>query len=301
MIPVGGGHSNIHSQPPVEETFISRYLARANEDLKFFASKFGIDHFDGLDIDYSYFLGLCDKIRIDVDSCVRAFGTLGSGNHFIEMNQNESTGQYYLTIHSGSRAFGMKLFEYHNSKADVCSDGEKCLQGSDALDYCMDLVCAQHLANMNRHIMLQLILREMELEYDENSIIESIHNYIDFAVHPPVLRKGAISAKSDEVCIVALNMRDGILLCRGKGNPEWNASCAHGCGRIMSRSEAKRRIKLKEFKRSMRDVVTTSVCENTLDEAPQAYKDMHIIMEALEPTAEVIARLSAVLNVKGID
>jgi tRNA-splicing ligase RtcB (3'-phosphate/5'-hydroxy nucleic acid ligase) len=301
IIPVGGGQESIHAQPPVEESFISRYLARADADLKLFASRFELSHFDNSTIDYDYFLNVCDRIRTDVNHCMRSFGTLGSGNHFIEINQDDSNGQYYLTIHSGSRSFGMKLFEYHNAKIDAVRGEEKCLKGADALDYCKDLLCAQHLAIMNRHIMLQLILRELDMDFDCSRIIESVHNYIDFSVHPPVLRKGAISAAAGEMCIVALNMRDGIILCRGRGNPEWNCSCAHGCGRIMSRSEARRRIKLKEFKKVMRDVVTTSVCENTLDESPQAYKDMNVIIDALAPTAEVVVRLCAVMNVKGMD
>lgn len=301
VIPIGGGQNSMHAQPPVEESFISRYLAQADSDLKRFASLHEISYFDNCTIDYDYFLKVCEKIRTDVNYCVRSFGTLGSGNHFIEINQDDNCGQYYLTIHSGSRSFGMQLFEYHNAKIDVVRGEERCLHGTDALDYCMDLLCAQHLAVMNRHIMLQLVLRELDIDFDPTELIESVHNYIDFSVHPPVLRKGAISAATDEMCIVGLNMRDGILLCRGKGNEEWNCSCAHGCGRIMSRSEARRRIKLKDFKKAMQDVVSTSVCEGTLDEAPQAYKDMNIIVDALGPTVDVVFRLSAVLNVKGID
>ena len=114
-----------------------------------------------------------------------------------------------------------------------------------------------------------------------------------------VLRKGAISAELDELCIVALNMKDGILICRGKGNEDWNYSCAHGCGRHMSRSEAQRRIKLKDYKKIMRDVVSTSVCQETLDEAPQAYKDMSLIIEALEPTVTIVKHLSSIINLKG--
>ena len=221
-------------------------------------------------------------------------------------------GEFFLTIHSGSRSFGMKLFEYHNSKVDK---HEKCLLGEESIQYCFDLMVAQQLAVMNRHIMLLLILRDMQIEYEEDLLVESIHNYIDFQtaaskvdesncdenIHANILRKGSISAKADELCIVALNMRDGILICRGKGNENWNHSCAHGCGRIMSRSEARRRIKLKDYKKAMQDVVSTSVLKETLDEAPQAYKDMDIIVSALDPTVTVEKHLTAVVNLKGID
>jgi len=153
---------------------------------------------------------------------------------------------------------------------------------------------------MNRHIMLQLILRELAVPFEEADIMESTHNYIDFGEDEMILRKGAISAKEGEPCIIALNMRDGIAIGRGLGNSEWNQSCAHGCGRVMTRSEARRRIKLKEYKKAMQDVVSTCVCEGTLDEAPQAYKDMNIVLEAIQPTMVVESHLVSVINLKGV-
>jgi RNA-splicing ligase RtcB len=147
--------------------------------------------------------------------------------------------------------------------------------------------------------MLQLVLRELEIEYDESRLIESTHKYIDF--RRGILRKGAISAEADELCLVALNMKDGVMICRGKGNEDWNFSCAHGCGRHMSRSEAQRRIKLKDYQNAMRDVVSTSVCKETLDEAPQAYKDMGLVMEALRDTIDIVDHLTSVVNLKGTD
>ena len=161
------------------------------------------------------------------------------------------------------------------------------------------MIVAQQLAKMNRHIMLQLILRQLSIDFEGERVIESTHNYIDF--RRGILRKGAISAEEGELCIVALNMKDGILICRGKGCEDWNYSCAHGCGRHMSRSEAQRRIKLREYQRVMKDVVSTSVCTATLDEAPQAYKDMDLIISALGPTVDVVDHLPSVVNLKGIN
>jgi RNA-splicing ligase RtcB len=292
-IPMGNGHQNIYEFEPVEQSFIERYIAKANSDAEVFATN---NNIQPCTLDYDYFISLCSRIGIDVSFCVRSFGTLGGGNHYIEVNQDPGEGQYYLTIHSGSRAFGMQLFEYHNAKVDPVL---RCLNVEDSIQYCYDMILAQRLAQMNRHIMLQLILREISVDFDESELIESTHNYVDF--RKMVLRKGAISAELDEMCIVSLNMRDGILLCRGRGNAEWNWSCAHGCGRLMSRSEARRRIKMTDFKKAMKDVVTTSVCQETLDEAPQAYKDMGIIIDALQPTVEVVKHLVSVVNLKGSD
>jgi tRNA-splicing ligase RtcB (3'-phosphate/5'-hydroxy nucleic acid ligase) len=152
---------------------------------------------------------------------MKSFGTLGGGNHFIEINIDEETNEKYVTIHSGSRNFGMKLFCYHCMHVDPI---HKSLIGKRSLDYINDMILAQELAMMNRHIMLQLVLRAINVEFDINLIIESIHNYIDF--NRMILRKGAISAEEGEQCILALNMRDGILLCTGLGNENWNYSCA---------------------------------------------------------------------------
>lgn len=297
IIPLGNGYEHIHDVRPIEDSYILKYLNKAQITAQQFVANNNIPSDKVPNYTIDYLAGLCDRIGIDYDFCIRSFGTLGGGNHFIEINSNSKTGENYLTIHSGSRAFGMKLFEYYNKKVNSES---KCLAEGDAIDYCFDMVLAQQLAIMNRRIMLDLIIRSITDEpVNQDSIIESIHNYIDF--NGMILRKGAISAREGELCVVSLNMRDGVLLCRGKGNPDWNYSCAHGAGRIMSRSEARKRIKLREFTTAMQDVVTTSVCSGTLDEAPQAYKESHIITAALEPTVEIVEHLLSVMNIKAID
>ena len=295
LIPMGNGHEHVHEVIPVEESYVSRYLADCQKNVQHFIEQWNVD-ISVPSLDFAYLEHLCGRIGIDFDYCMRSFGTLGGGNHFIEIDVDSSTQEHYLTIHSGSRAFGMKLFEYHNKKIQ---QGAKCLEGQNAVEYCCDMILAQQLAVMNRHIMLDLICRELTGDsFDRNRLIESIHNYIDF--RKMILRKGAIAAEEGQLCIVALNMRDGILVCRGKGNEEWNESCAHGCGRIMSRSEARRRIKLKDYKAVMADVVTTCVCKETLDEAPQAYKDMDLIVSALQPTVSIEMHLECAMNLKGI-
>jgi tRNA-splicing ligase RtcB len=294
-IPMGNGHHNVHKTSPVEESFLEKYLAEAQAEVALLTQRMTSTTPLPV-IDIAYFHNMCTKAGMNVDTTMRSFGTLGGGNHFIEINQSNATKEVYLTIHSGSRSFGMRLFEYHNAKVDK---KRRCLDEASSVDYCVDMVVAQQLAKMNRHIMLQLILRELNVEYDASRLVESTHNYIDF--RRGILRKGAISAEEGELCIVALNMRDGILICRGKGNADWNYSCAHGCGRHMSRSEAQRRIKLRDYQRAMKDVVSTSVCKETIDEAPQAYKDMDLIISALGPTVDIVDHLPSLVNLKGTD
>jgi tRNA-splicing ligase RtcB (3'-phosphate/5'-hydroxy nucleic acid ligase) len=292
IVPMGNGHHNVHRTAPVEHSFIERYLSKVQTEVDLFCAGKVVAPIVNLE----YLTSLCEKINMNIDICFNNFGTLGGGNHFIEINQDSGTSEYFLTIHSGSRAFGMKLFEHYDRLA---SKGVRHLDPENSVNYCIDMILAQKLAVMNRHIMLQLILREIDVEFIEARILESTHNYIDFK--HMVLRKGAISAQKGEICIVSLNMRDGILICEGKGNEDWNCSCAHGCGRHMSRSEARRKIKMKDYKLAMNGVVTTSVVESTLDEAPQAYKDMNLIVSALEPTVTILKHLHSVVNLKGTD
>lgn len=293
---MGTGHHNVHKEKPIEESYMEKYLTAAQGEVEELLERLALGTPAPV-IDIAYFHAMCAKAGMDVNATIRSFGTLGGGNHFIEINQSStSSKEVYLTIHSGSRTFGMRLFEHHNSKVDKKL---RCLDAESSFEYCVDMVVAQQLARMNRHIMLQLILRQLGVDYDASRLIESTHNYIDF--RRGILRKGAISAEQGELCIVALNMRDGILICRGKGNADWNFSCAHGCGRHMSRSEAQRRIKLRDYEKAMRDVVTTSVCQATLDEAPQAYKDMDLIIAALGPTVDIVEHLPSLVNLKGVD
>ena len=133
--------------------------------------------------------------------------------------------------------------------------------------------------------------------YDETKIIESTHNYIDFDKF--ILRKGAISADKDRLCIISLNMRDGIIICRGLGNPEWNHSCAHGCGRLMSRRDARLTFNMREYKSAMEGIYSSCICKDTLDELPQAYKDSQMIKDLISPSVEIVEQLRPIINIKG--
>lgn len=258
----------------------------------------------------------------------QSLGTLGGGNHFVEVNKT-SDGKIVIVIHSGSRNLGVRVCNYYQNLAyenlskrtDVKelierlkSEGrEKEIQaelkklnpkdvdkeiahlyGIDFHKYIHDMDIVQQYASMNRFLILNLIRRNMDIfSYD---YIETIHNYID--VENMILRKGAVSAKKGEKLIIPMNMRDGSLICVGKGNEDWNCSAPHGAGRLMSRAKAKEQISIQEFKESMSDVFTTSVCEETLDEAPQAYKSADEIMSLIGDTVEIIDVIKPIYNFK---
>jgi len=161
-------------------------------------------------------------------------------------------------------------------------------------EYLHDMNICQQYATLNRRTMADIILNAMSL-HEVNSF-HTIHNYID--TEAKILRKGAISAKDGELLIIPMNMRDGSLLCRGKGNPDWLFSAPHGAGRLMSRSKAKETLSMTDFKESMKDVYTTSVCVETIDEAPMAYKPMQEIMDCIEPTVEILEVIKPLYNFK---
>lgn len=254
-------------------------------------------------------------------------------NHYIEVGQ-DSKNDFYLSIHSGSRNFGLKVCKYHvniaktqkntdlvafnkmreqiiatsekhdiNNKIKELKDSlgmgvnQAYLKGEYMFNYCVDTIIAQYYAELNRDTMLSLITKACNLQVV--SKFDTIHNYIDFDSF--ILRKGAISAKEGEMCAIPMNMRDGVLLCVGKGNEDWNCSAPHGAGRILSRSEAKRVLSIDEFKETMSDIYSTSVNAHTLDESPMAYKDSEIIMISIEPTVDIIDIVKPCLNLKSND
>lgn len=233
---------------------------------------------------------------------VRDFGTLGSGNHFVELDVSEN-GSYYVMIHSGSRGLGRAVADYYQAMAKQelsfydqhhWPKSLAPLSAERSKQYLEDVTQVQKYASCNRQAMLQNICREMGWKIGET--FETVHNYYDASLH--VLRKGAVSAKKDERLVIPLNMRDGVLLCRGKGNTEWNQSAPHGSGRLMSRTEAKSSLQLQAYQDSMQGIYTTSVCEETLDEAPACYKSSEEIMKAIGETVEVLEWLKPVYNYK---
>ena len=263
----------------------------------------------------------------DIDYALYSLGTLGGGNHFIEVDKSDN-GKLYLTVHSGSRNFGLKIAKHYQdlAKKNIVNDQkqkiidklkkqgqEKLIQeelskiktvkipkmmaylkGDLAQEYFKDMQVAQEYAHFNRKIMINIIVKKMDLHV--RSWIESVHNYIDFKDR--VIRKGAISAHKGQQVIIPLNMRDGVIIGEGKGNPDWNYSAPHGAGRVMGRRQAKEQLDLNEFKSQMEGIWTSCVSFSTLDESPMAYKDSNHIIQYVKDTVEISELLKPVYNFK---
>jgi RNA-splicing ligase RtcB len=239
---------------------------------------------------------LSKKLNLDFRSehyVEKSIGTLGGGNHFIALNKNKS-GEVFITIHSGSRNFGLKIAEHFQKK--VGESGH--LSGELHSDYIYAMSLAQKYARFNRVKMLCELLKHFEVQFNSEKLIESVHNYID--IENRIIRKGAISAQKDELCLIPINMADGILLCRGKGNPEWNYSAPHGAGRVLSRSQAYKELSLEEYERRMNENGVWSSCirKSTLDESPMAYKKYDYLLEFIGDTADVIDHWAEIYNFK---
>ncbi|MCI8605361.1 MAG: RtcB family protein [Hungatella sp.] len=271
--------------------------------------------------------------KINLDRAVRSLGTLGGGNHFIEVDKDEE-GALYVVIHSGSRHLGLEVAEYYQEQAYQALNGvskkdikklietykkegreqeiqttveamkarintgiPKTLaycQGELMEDYIHDMKIIQRFAMLNRKAMMDELIRGMKLKVEEE--FTTIHNYID--TEAMILRKGAVSAKKGERLLIPVNMRDGSLICVGKGNEEWNFSAPHGAGRLMSRRKAKESYTVSQFKKEMAGIFTTSVNALTLDECPMAYKRMEDIVENIGDTVEIEKVLRPVYNFK---
>jgi RNA-splicing ligase RtcB len=294
--------------------------------------------------DLAWLKSVCSFIGTQLDKVLCSIGTLGGGNHFIELGR-ETSGDYWIIIHSGSRNFGLKVCEQwqkiaakhkqaireeeYQAQLDTLKQtcekreldkevkalkerllltpmgrGMEHLEGRDRMQYLYHMVFAQWYASVNRKVMLDEIVKAVgfdrptvnEMEHHGRDIIETIHNYIDPS--DLVIRKGAIRANTGEFMVIPLNMRDGTLLCQGKGNPEWLCSAPHGAGRVLSRSGAKEALTLTQFKEDMAGIVSTSICRATIDESPRAYKDPKFIQEAIAPTAILLDQIRPVLNLK---
>ena len=270
----------------------------------------------------------------NVDRLLCSIGTLGGGNHFIEIDVHELTGDKWLVIHSGSRNLGKQVAEIYQDiaikkcnnvkeeiqalvneykaqgkekeieKAIISLKNQKphipkdlCyLQGKDKDDYLHDMRICQRYADMNRAYIAITILKELFCGgYEAWFSFTTLHNYID---KDNIVRKGAISAQKDEKLLIPINMRDGCILGVGKGNEDWNCSAPHGAGRLMSRTEAKDKLTVKEYTETMNGIYTSSICYETLDEAPQAYKPLEEITELITPTVEIVSILKPIYNFK---
>jgi tRNA-splicing ligase RtcB (3'-phosphate/5'-hydroxy nucleic acid ligase) len=262
----------------------------------------------------------------------RSLGTLGGGNHFIELAKDEE-GKHYLLIHTGSRYVGAKIANWHQKRAyeslrriDLTEKIEALkaagkyqdiqqmiteykdenpivpkelayLEGELFADYIADMKLAQQFAHENRQTIARIIAEQMKWEYGIQ--FDSVHNYID--IDSMILRKGAVRAAAGEQLVIPMNMRDGSLICIGKGSTAWNESAPHGAGRIFSRTAAMKNLSMEDFKQTMQGIWTTSVSEETLDEAPMAYKPMQEIMDQIGETVEIQKRIIPVYNFKASD
>ena len=231
-----------------------------------------------------------------------SLGTLGGGNHFIEVSKDEE-GFHYITIHSGSRYVGARIADYYQKlaiehKTDTSlPDDLAYLEGNAFNDYIFDMKLAQNYALANRTEMARMIIDQMNFDVLEQ--FDTVHNYID--TEQMILRKGAVSAQKGERLIIPLNMRDGSIIAVGKGNPDWNYSAPHGAGRVLSRTQAMSTLNMKDFADTMKDVWSTSVVPATLDEAPMAYKQADAIINQVTETLVIEKRLKPVYNFKASD
>ena len=273
----------------------------------------------------------------NIDWLERSMGTLGGGNHFIEIDE-DFEGRKYLIIHTGSRNLGKQVADYYQNLAVELMIGrdklayerdrliaeykdqgrsseiqdaikelrntwrkktndipkELCyLTGKYRDDYIYDMKICQRFAKQNRLMIALKIM--LSMGWYSIDLFETVHNYID---ESNMIRKGAISAKKGEKVLIPINMRDGSLLCVGKGNEDWNCSAPHGAGRIMSRSKARESISMESFRESMTGIYTTSVCESTIDESPMAYKSMNEIINNIKDTVDILDVLKPVYNFK---
>ncbi len=288
-------------------------------------------YFDEIDLTQLY----CYK-HINPARAEKSLGTLGGGNHFIEADKDED-GNLYLVVHSGSRHLGLEVAQYYQEEgwkalngtakkdiklliADLKAQGREqeiqaaiearkstvktdvprmlaYVTGDLFGQYIHDMKIIQKYAVLNRQAMMREIVKGMKLHVKEQ--FTTVHNYID--TDAMILRKGAVSAKKGEKLLIPVNMRDGSLICTGKGNEDWNESAPHGAGRLMSRSAARQAFTVSEFKKQMSGVYTTSVNKGTLDECPMAYKGMEEIVANIADTAEIDKIIRPVYNFKAGD
>ncbi len=248
-------------------------------------------------------LRCCKHIRSD--KALLSIGTLGGGNHFIELDQDDNK-ETYMIIHTGSRYLGKEVAEYYMTAGQKALKEQGItdipyeltyLSGQLMADYLHDLAIVQEYAELNRSVIASEIMKGMK--WKEKEVITCIHNYVDFSGEVPILRKGAISAKENEDVIIPINMRDGVILGKGRGNAEWNDSAPHGSGRIASRDKTVNSHTVSEFKASMKGIYSSCISKDTLDEAPFAYRSTDYIKEAVKDIVDITKILKPVYNYKG--
>ena len=240
--------------------------------------------------------------RIDMSEHMfyHSIGTVGGGNHFVEVGVTPE-GNYAFTAHCGSRNLGQKVWKYWKLEACKLADSAKgYLTGEAMRGYITDMVISQAYAEYNHMVIDRLVMEAIiscsGKKADITEQIYTTHNYIDFGMK--MLRKGAVAAPKGKKIVIPFNMRDGLIICHGKGNEDWNQSAPHGAGRLMSRAAAKELIDLDEYKEAMKGIYSTSVGKGTIDESPMAYKDPKEILQLIADTVEVEYFIKPVINMK---
>ena len=229
-----------------------------------------------------------------------SIGTVGGGNHFVEVGETPE-GNYAFTVHCGSRNLGQMVWKYWKMEANKQTGMTNgFLVGEAMKGYITDMVVAQAYAEFNHQVIDRLVLEAISQGSRKEAHIEeqiyTTHNYIDFSMK--MMRKGAVAAPAGRKLVIPFNMRDGLIIARGKGNVDWNQSAPHGAGRLLSRSDAKVLIDLEEYRESMKGIYSTSVGTGTIDESPMAYKDPMEILRLIEDTVEVEYFIRPVINLK---
>jgi len=291
-------------------------------------------NYENIEINEKWLLSFLKRIDMDINKFFNSLMSLGSGNHYIELAINELD-EYLVSVHSGSRNLGQKVCNYHVNQSklqtnlsqddyskkldDIRLNCEKklipekikelkeemsigmnreYLQDKYLFNYLIDMIFTQNYASLNRKLMMNKIRDILGIENFDKSI-ETIHNYIDFSTDDFMIRKGAISAKKDEICLVPISQKFGTFLVKAKGNKDWNESLCHGAGRTMSRSQAKSKISVDQVEKSMKGIVCR-VNKNVVDESEFCYKKPNVIREAISDNAEILSVYTPILNLKDV-
>lgn len=330
-IPMG---FNIHSNPVVTTFPFDKAQEQADIFISAFNKKFNT-HYSSPRFDQKWLTAKLKQIGMDERMFWCSLATVGGGNHYNELGVNE-LGEYMYTIHCGSRNFGLRIADYHTNRAkkqenlsqdeyakkldDIIQNtvdkkqipilvkalkeeskigiNREYLQGGFMIDYLFDVVFTNQYAKYNRSLILEQVKKILKIKNFDN-IIESVHNYIDFSNDSFMIRKGAISAKKDEIVLIPISMKFGTLVCKAKGNKDFNDSLNHGAGRIMSRSKAKEMISLEQMQESMKGIYC-QLNKNVIDESCFAYKKPDFIIESIQPNADIISIYTPILNMKDI-
>ena len=285
-------------------------------------------------IDEKWLLSFLKRIDMDINKFFNSLSSLGSGNHHIELAINDLD-EYLISVHSGSRNLGQKVCNYHVNQSklqtnlsqddyskkldDIRLNCEKklipekikqlkeemsigvnreYLQDKYLFNYLIDMIFTQNYASLNRKLMMEEIKNILGIENFDKSI-ETVHNYIDFSTDDFMIRKGAISAKENEICLIPISQKFGTFLVKAKGNKTWNESLCHGAGRTMSRSQAKSKISVDQVEKSMKGIVCR-INNNVVDESEFCYKKPNVIREAISDNAEILSVYTPILNLKDV-